>query len=115
MGKVIDNINGYNVYEYEYEKYRNANKITAVVVEGVCFRLAEFLRDVLGYEDSAWDVVNNISSVRDGNRIDLMDNYKFDGSLEISFIYVLDNGFVTAVLYDEANDTWYGEIEIPAL
>ena len=115
MGYMIDNRNGCNIYEYEYEKYRNTNEITSVTYEGVCLRLSAFLRDVLGYDDSVWDVYSNTSGIREGNRIDILDNYKFDGSLEISFIYVIHNGYVSAVLYDRETDKWYGEIEIPAV
>lgn len=103
-----------DVFEYEYEKYRNKNEINSIVAEGVCFRLSKFLDD-FGYNESADDVYNNTSCVREGNRIDIMDNYVLDGSIELSFVYVLDNGYVTGVLYDKANDTWYGEIEISTI
>lgn len=109
-----------NVFEYEYDKYKGKNEISGLTAEGACFRFAEWLKS-RGYEDEPYDVLANTSSVRDGNRLDIHDNYQMNNlgynvsdSIEITFLYVYNNT-LWAVLYDSANDSYYGEFEIPAI
>lgn len=112
MSNFKTEINGINVFDYEYNDYRNKNEINALVAEGMCYRLSVFLNaNDISY-DSPEDVYNNTSAIRDGNRLDIHDNYEWENGLEISFIYSV-NGTCWAVLYDTENDIWYGEIEIP--
>lgn len=105
---------GFNIFEVEYDRYKGKNEISGIVAEGMCFRFAEFLK-ANGYaEDEPIDVYNNTSGIRDGNRLDIHDNYDFVDGLEFSYLYSV-NGTVWAVLYDPSKDSWYGEVEIPCV
>ena len=110
MGKLTE-INGVNVFEYEYEKWKAKENVNSLTAEGMCFRFANWLRENGIADDTAEDVYNNTSGIRDGNRLDIHDNYVWE-ELEITFLYTV-NGTVWAVLYDPEDDRYYGEVEIP--
>lgn len=112
MGKYIDKILDYNVFECEYDKWKGKEELNSLQVEGMIFRFADWLYENGIADDTIYDVYNNTSGIRDGNRLDIHDNYKITDTLyEISYIYSV-NGTVWAVLYDTENDCYYGEIEI---
>lgn len=120
MSKLKIELDNLNVFEYEYDKYKGKNEISSLVAEGACFRFAEWLKSK-GYEEEPGDVMANTSGIRDGNRLDIHDNYQMNylgydvpDNIEITFLYI-HNNMLWAVLYDKADDSYYGEIEIPAI
>ena len=113
MGKYIETRNGVRIYEYEAPKYRGIYHINSVIADGMRYRLYEWLREN-GIEESIEDVYNNTSGIREGNEVQIIDDYKFDydeNQLYISYLYY-HNEMVWAVLYDKADDKWYGEFEL---
>ena len=108
--KCIEKRNDVNVFEYNDGRYAGKSKINSLEAEGLIYRLYRWLNEN-GYEEEIEDVRNNASPIRNGNEIQLMDNYPFDGRIEISFLYSY-NGTAWAVLYDTLNDRWYGEFEL---
>ncbi|MCR5453179.1 MAG: hypothetical protein K6F00_11185 [Lachnospiraceae bacterium] len=111
MSKNINTINGINVFEYEYEKWKAHEQCNSLVDYGVAYKLNRFLKAYgIAYEEVD-DTYNNLSGSRDENRYDIMDNYPFTDNLEISFLYVA-NGNLWAVLENSSKNSWYGEIEI---
>lgn len=113
MADVVKETETYDIITYDYETWRG-KEINSLEYYGAIFFLRNFINNYLGYEDDYDDVYENTSSIRDGNRIDIHDNYSLnldDMELEISFVYVV-NGLVYAAVYDSENDTWYGEIEL---
>ena len=120
MAEFKKKINGINIFEYEYEKWREHEKVNSLTSEGAVFRFYRFLcyYDLVDEYTTIEDVWENLSEVRDGNRIDIHDNYRFCWddeykSLQISNLYIV-NGNLWATLYDKANNSWYGDFEIPA-
>lgn len=110
MGKFIEERNGVNIFEYEAPLWRDKEKINSVTADGMRYRLWVWLYENF-YDETMEDVYNNTSGIRNGNEVQLYDNYKFVDNLEISYLYYC-NGNVWAVLYDKANDSWYGEFEL---
>lgn len=105
-------IKGVNVFEHEYDKWRNHEECNNLVSYGVAYKFHRWLMYYgIGFDEEVDDTFNNLSGARDGNRFDIHDNYKFEGSLEISFLYVV-NGNLWATIYDKANNSWFGDIEI---
>lgn len=119
MGELIKEINGINIFTYEWPKWKGHEKISSLTAEGATFRFYRFLRyyGLIDEYDTIDDVWNNLSEIREKNSIQIHDNYRFSWddeyeNLEISFLYVV-NGNVWGVLYDKANNSWYGDFEIP--
>lgn len=113
MGKLIEKRNGVNIFEYVAPQYRGRDVIDSVIADGMRLRLYQWLTEN-GNEESVEDVYNNTSGIREGNEIQLYDNYRFDwdeSGLYISYLYYY-NGTVWAVLYDEVSRDWYGEFEL---
>ena len=113
MAKLIEERNGEDIFEYTAPKYRGNTTINSVIALGMIFKLYRWLV-YNGCEDTIEDVYNNTSGIREGNEIHIHDDYKFDyedDGLYISYLYY-HNGNVWAVLYDKANDSWYGEFEL---
>ena len=112
MAKVIATINEINVFEHEYDKWKNHEQCTGLIGYGVAYKFHRWLiyNDFIVDEDVD-DTYNNLSECRDGNRFDIHDNYVFDEKqgIEISFLYVV-NGNLWATL--EKDNSWYGDIEI---
>lgn len=119
MNKLKETVDGINIFEHDYDRWRNYEKCSGLVTEGVYFRFYRWLlsRGLIDEYESVIDIYNGNNPARDGNRYDLNDNYLFtfeDGyeKITINFLYVV-NGNLWAVLYDEANNEWYGDFEIP--
>ena len=112
MGNYIAEKNGVSIFSCDYDNYRNKEQINSLMAEGACFRLSKFIQ-TLGLEETAEDVYNNTSAIRDGNRIDILDNYIFDEEegLEITFMYIVNNT-CWAVIYDTYAGKYYGEFEL---
>lgn len=115
MADVVMTVLDENVFEPEYDKYRGA-KASGLEACGACLMFAQFMQEH-GYDwvdaDEVW---NNTSGLRDGNRLDFMDNYEIDDGeqvLEFTYMYIV-NGTVWAVLYDPEEDSYIGDIEIYA-
>jgi hypothetical protein len=109
----IENRNGVDIFEYQAPKYRGIDKINSVIAEGMRYRLYAWLREN-GIEEDIEDVRNNTSGIREGNEVQIIDDYLFDydeGDVRISYLYY-HNGTVWAVLYDWAENRWYGEFEL---
>lgn len=108
---------GINVFEHDYENWRD-RETRSLESYGAAFKFAEWMRSVglIDEYETDLDVYNNMSGLRDGNRLDIHDNYKFfltnEYNLEISFLYIV-NSNLWAVLYDRDNNAWFGDIEIP--
>lgn len=107
-------INGFRVWEHDYDDYKGKYSLPGIYAEGMCLRFAQWLNENDISEDSAEDVYNNTSAIRDGNRLDIHDEYDLtdDGRYQISFLWALENGIVYAAVYDREEDAWVGEIEI---
>jgi hypothetical protein len=60
------------------------------------------------------EVYDNTSALRDGLRIDLMDNDDLtpDGRYQISYLWALENGIVYAAVWDTQQSEYVGDIEI---
>lgn len=119
MAEFIKKINDINIFAHEYEKWEGHEKVNSLTAEGVAFRFYRFLqyKGIIDEYDTIEDVWSNLSEVRDNNRIDIHDDYRFSWddeyeNLYINFLYVV-NGNVWGVLYDKANNSWYGDFEIP--
>lgn len=113
MDKYLETRNGKRIYEYAAPKYRGVDKANNVIAEGMRYKLYAWLREN-GCEESIEDVRNNTSGLREGNEVQIIDDYRFDyddSELYISYLYYY-NGMTWAVLYDKANDNWYGEFEL---
>ena len=110
MGRFIEERNGVNIFKYEAPEHRGTERINSVIAEGMRYLLYAWLREN-GFEEDIEEVRNNTSGIREGNEIQIYDDYKFDhdeNGLYISYLYY-HNGMTWAVLYDKANDNWYGE------
>lgn len=113
MNRVINKINNIDIFEYSYNDWKNSNELNPLEGEGANFRFYRWLKKNIDTEINIEDVWNNTSAIRDGNRIDIHDNYEFfNTKLQISFLYVV-NSNVWVVLYNPQDDSWYGEFEIP--
>lgn len=110
MGAAIGTICGTNIFEYEYDKWKD--KANEVIADGMILKLYQWLNDK-GYEVSIDELYNNTSGIRNENQIQLFDNYEIDevNHIEISYMYYY-NGTVWAVLYHKPTDSWYGEFEL---
>lgn len=113
MAKVIAEIKGMNVFEHEYDKWRNHEQCSGLIGYGVAYKFHRWLvyHDLIWEDVDVDDTFNNLSECRDGNRFDIHDNYVFDEEqrIEISFLYVV-NGNLWATL--EKDNSWYGDVEI---
>lgn len=120
MAEFIKKINDINIFAHKYEKWKGHEKVNGLTAEGVAFRFYRFLqyKGIIDEYDTIEDVWSNLSEVRDNNRIDIHDDYRFSWddeyeNLYINFLYVV-NGNVWGVLYDKESNSWYGDFEIPA-
>ena len=113
MSNFIREINGINIFNYEYNDWRNKETINSLVAEGMCYRLSVFLNENDIAYDTPEEVYDNTSAIREGNRLDIHNNYVWEDGLEIAFMYSV-NGTCWACLYDTEKGYWYGEIEIPS-
>ena len=107
-------INGFTVWEDDYDNYKGKYKLTSTFAEGMCMKFARWMNENDISWDSAEDVYNNTSVLRDGNRLDIYENYDLtdDGRYQISFLWGLGNGNVYAQVYDTEADKYVGYIEI---
>jgi hypothetical protein len=107
-------INGFRVWEHDYDRYKGTYKLEGIFGEGMCMRFARWLRDNDISYDTAEDVYNNTSCLRDGNRMDIHEHYMLtdDERYQIAYLWALENGIVYATVYDREEDKWVGEIEI---
>ena len=113
MGKCIGEWNGHNIFEPEYDKWREHEQCSSLESYGVAYKFHRWLAyNGLDYDDEEVDdTFNNLSGCRDGNRWDIHENYKLwdsDG-MEISFLYVVNGNLWAEIVKD---NSWYGDIEI---
>jgi hypothetical protein len=108
-------INGFTVFESDYDNYKGKYQLNGLYAIGMIGTLYRWLcnnglEDYLEFDD----VYNNTSGLRDGNRLDIMDNYNLtdDGKYQISYVWALENGIVYATVYDSEEDKYVGNIEI---
>ena len=122
MAKCIGKIRERDLFEHDYDRWRNHEDCSELIGYGVAYKFWRWLKnvDLIGFDETVDDVWENLSGVRDGNRYDIHDDYAicnyeeelYDTKIFINFLYVV-NGNLWATLYDKANNTWYGDIEIP--
>ena len=122
MVKCIGKIRETKLFEHDYDRWKNHENCSGLIGYGVAYKFWRWLRDVdlIDEYTSVDDVFYNLSDPRDGNRYDIHDDYAicnyeeelYDTKIFINFLYVV-NGNLWATLYDKANNTWYGDIEIP--
>ena len=107
-------INGIRVWEHEYDEYKGKYKLNKLYAFGMCVAFSKWANENDISYDTIEDVYENTSGLRDGNRIDIMDNYNLtkDGRYQITYLWALENGIVYATVYDRTEDKWVGEIEI---
>lgn len=105
----------FNVISSIYNENENKYRLNSVFAAGMCYYFSEWLNDHGIAEDTTEDVFNNTSGLRDGNRLDIYDNYYFDYDnkrYQISYIWALENGIIYATIYDAMKDRYIGDIEI---
>ena len=107
-------INGFRIWEHDYDKFKGKIKLTGVFAEGMCMSFARWLNNYGISDDTAEDVYNNTSALRDGNRLDIHENYSItdDDRYQIAYLWGLENGIVYATVLDSEEDKWVGDIEI---
>lgn len=121
MANKIDEWNGNNIFEHDYDQWKGHEDCNSLVGYGVAYKFHRWLRDndIVDEYTSVDDTYGNMSGSRDGNRYDIHDNYELfewkngeyiSSGMEISFLYVV-NGNLWATLEKEGD--WYGDIEIP--
>ena len=119
MAKKIGTIRDIDVFEHDYDTYKNRYKCTTLEEYGVAYKLYRWLRymDLIDEYETVDDVYENLSGARDGNRYDIHDDYRIkdydedDSQIYISYLYVI-NDTVWATLYNRACGEWYGDVEI---
>lgn len=110
----------------EYEKNENNQyyEVQTLAGYGAITLLNNFLNLWLGFEETIEDTNNNTSGLRDGNRIDIHDNYPFSEMLgldtngekwEISYLWITKNGTAFMCIYNATQDDEVGFIELPNL
>ena len=110
-------INGFEIYEHNYNKYEGNVKLNDLVECGMCFKFSKWLRFYDLSEDTPEDVYANTSALRDGIRLDIFDDYILDffddeQRYKIIFIWALENGVLYATVYDRVDDYIVGDIVI---
>ena len=107
-------INGFRVWEHDYDIYKGTYHLESIFGDGMCMRFSRWLNENDISYDTAEDVYNNTSAIRDGNRLDIHDNYSLtdDGRYQITYLWALENGIVYATVFDFKENKWVGEIEI---
>lgn len=102
--------------EDDYHNYKGEYTLNGLHVLGMIGALYRWLQEYSLVDELTTfnDVYDNISGLRDGNRLDIMDNYNLtdDGKYQISYIWALENGIVYATVYDREEDKYIGNIEI---
>ena len=80
----------------------------------MCLRFARWLNENDISYDTPEDVYNNTSAIRDGNRLDIHENYDLtdDGRYQIAYLWALENGILYATILDREEEKWVGDIEI---
>ena len=116
---IIKNVYGeeFNIIPSSYEENKNKYKLNSVFAAGMCYYFAEWLNNHTISEDTAEDVYNNTSEIRDGCRLDIHEDYCLDDEEEryyISYLWALENGIIYAAVYDNVDDRYIGDIEIKA-
>ena len=109
MSRCIDQVNGINIFEHINPP---AVKIDSLTAAGMVYRFYQWIREgnLPGpYDYSIEDVDNNLSGIRDGCRLDLMDDYRLSDELYISYLFYI-NGCTWAALVKDGE--YYGDIEI---
>lgn len=112
---IYTEINGFTVWQDDgYEKYKGKHKLTGTVAAGMCLLFSQWLRENSLSYDTAEDVHANTSGIRDGNRIDIHEEYDLsdDGRYQVTFLWGLENGLFYAEVWDKWNDEDVGYIEI---
>lgn len=107
-------INGFTVWSDDYDDYKGKYDLTVTFAEGMCMKFARWLRENDIFEVDAEEVYENTSCLRDGNRLDIHENYDLteDGRYQISFLWGLENGCVFAEVYDTEEGKYVGYIGI---
>jgi len=105
----IDNIYGIPVFPHSWREPEE--KINVTIADGAIYRFFKWARNngIVDIEDDIEETWNNFSGIRDGNRLDIMDNYHFDEDIEIIYLYYA-NGCTWATLMRDGDI--YGDIEI---
>ena len=107
----------FNIIPSSYEENENKYKLNSVFAAGMCYYFAEWLNNHSISEDTAEDVYNNTSGIRDGCRLDIHEDYCLDDEearYYISYLWALENGIIYAAVYDNMDDRYIGDIEIKA-
>ena len=107
-------INGFRVWEHDYDRFKETYHLESIFADGMCFRFSRWLNENDLSEDTPMDVYNNTSAIRDGNRLDIHENYDLteDGRYQVAYLWALENGIVYATILDREENRWVGEIEI---
>lgn len=115
----IKNLYGeeFNVIPSTYKENENKYKLNSVFAAGMCYYFSQWLNEHDIAEDTTEDVFNNTSGLRDGNRLDIHEEYPLDDEEErfqISYLWALENGIIYAAVYDTIDDRYIGDVEIKA-
>lgn len=107
-------INTFEILNENYNDYKGKYNLNNIMAYGICAIFGKWLKDNEISEDTIEDVINNTSGLRDGNRLDIHDEYRLtdDDRYRISYIWALENGIVYAAIYDSEEDYYIGNIEI---
>lgn len=112
--------------DMEYEKNEdNSYEVQSLSYYGAIALLNDFLNTWLCYEETIQETMSNTSELRDGNRIDIHDNYSFSEILgldtngdeweiwEISNIWITKSGLAYIEIYNTTQECKVGFIELP--
>lgn len=109
MSEPIMTIKGIPVFKKSYEPAEKS--VGGLVAEGMIYRFSRWLNWHDISDDNVNDVWNNTSEIRDGNRLDIHDNYILAPGFEITYLYC-KNDMCWAMVYNKISGSWLGEIEI---
>jgi hypothetical protein len=107
-------IDNFVIFEDDYDDYKGKYKLNALHALGMIGAFSRWLHNYDLSDDTFEDVYSNASDLRDGNRLDFMDNYMLtiDKRYQISYLWALENGIVYASVYDSEDGRYIGNIEI---
>lgn len=108
---------GYTVFDFDFDE-EGKYEVNGLMATGACFQVATWLMNEGISGDTPLDVYcSNTSGIRDGNRLDFMDDYLLGeengNEYYLSSIYIYKNGLVYVSVYNHTEGKYEGYIEVP--
>ena len=106
----------FKLWNIDYDEHRGKSNLNYLEIYGICYLFAQWLQENLdNYQlETAIDVYDNTSVLRDGNRLDIFDSYYLtsDRRYRIKFLWVSENKKSYASVYDAKQNIFIGSIKI---